>query len=164
MFEQVADAVERIGGLLAACERELDTAPWLVVFLSEADHRIREDGRHRLVIRRAARVKVAALFDELEWVAAPVLALGFDHVEMSKQHQRLQTRIRPRQQSDQVALLRVIGRRDEMEVVLLVTGPHEVRLHGVCRRGARADGERGIDLDQFLIERSKCLLAGAPGT
>src|SRR3954465_6541584 len=128
MFDEVPDAVVLIRGLLAACESELDAALRRVAFLLEADHRVHEDRRHGLVVRRTARVKVAALFDEREGIAAPVLPLGFDHVEMRQQHHGLQTRIRPWQQRDQVPIPWLIERRDEIEIVFRVTGLHEMRL------------------------------------
>ena len=40
------------------------------------------DGGLRLVVRRAASVKKAALFAEHEWIEAPVFALGLDHVDV----------------------------------------------------------------------------------
>ena len=46
-------------------------------------------GGHRLVIARAACVEPAILFDELEGVARPVFALGFDDVDVCEQQNRL---------------------------------------------------------------------------
>src|SRR5437763_15774090 len=54
-----------------------------------ADQAVGEDRGHRLVIAGPAPVKPAVLLDQLEGIAHPVLALGFHHIDVREQQDRL---------------------------------------------------------------------------
>src|SRR6185436_12689374 len=85
ILHQETHAVEVVWRLLAAGERELDTALRPETLALEANHRVGEYRRHGLVVRGTARVEEAVFLDQLEGIAHPVGAIGFDHVDVREQ-------------------------------------------------------------------------------
>src|SRR6476646_6562918 len=59
-------------------------ALWDPAFFFQADEIRDQDGIALLDVRRAATIKEAIHFIELEWVHGPVLAQGFHHIKVSK--------------------------------------------------------------------------------
>ena len=113
-------------------------APLRFHVMSSVDHQIDPHRRHRFVVGRAARVEVAVLFDEFEWVTLPVFAFGFDYIEMCQQQKRLfATAAIAFEAGDQVALFRPARRHDEVQVGVGKSGGLEM-----CRHRAR--GLRGV--------------------
>ena len=88
-----------------------------IAFLLEADHRVREHRGHGLVVGRAARVEEAVFFDELERIALPVGAIGFDHVDVREQQQRASSFASlPGSTAIEIAVLRPVGRHDDVQL------------------------------------------------
>ena len=53
------------------------------------------------------------------------------------------------QNRDQRAVLRPLGRREDLEVVGVDAGGEKARAHGLCGPGAAAHRARGVDLDEL---------------
>ena len=151
--------VERSRRLLAAGQRHFQGAPRLVVLGAVADERVEPDGRFGLVVARAARVERAVLLHQRERVAGPVLAFGFDHVDVRKQQDGLQFGIPPRIDDDETALLGVVGRGEGMQVGVRNTRRLQARGHALGGERATPSRQRGVRLDEFLVELAKALLA-----
>jgi len=83
-------AVEGSIGFFAAGKGNLHRALRLVTGLLEPAESIDEHRSHRLVVQGAATVEIAILLDQSERIAGPVLALGFNNVEMGDAQYRLQ--------------------------------------------------------------------------
>jgi hypothetical protein len=77
------------------------------------------------------------------------------------QEDGLLRRIHARQNGDEIAVLRAIWLRvdKDMEVAFRIAGGEQAGLHRFRGLGARADGKRRVDLDQFLEERAELRLA-----
>ena len=157
VLHHVSGADKLAVGFLAAVEHHLDGAGGAVAFLLVADHRVREDRGHRLVVAGAARVEIAAVFGEDEGVAHPVFALGLHHVDVRHQHDGFLSRVRAGEDGDEVAVLRAIGTgvHEDVEIALRVAGGDEARLHAFGRERAGADGEGGVGFDQLFIKSAE---------
>jgi hypothetical protein len=83
----------------------------------------------------AARIEKAIFLDELERIALPVGAIGLDDVDVRQQQQRFEFRVAAGQHRDEVAILRTIGRGDEVQLLVRISGCTQARFHrirGVC--------------------------------
>ncbi len=151
----------RAAGFLAAGQRHLDGVLGLIALLLETDHRIGPDRRLRLVVRGAAAIEIAAFLDQGEGIAAPILALGLDHVEMGQQQNRLGLGVGTLQLDDDAAGLGLLGRRhEEVDVGILVAAGLETRLELMGGLGAVADRGGGVGFHQLLVEIAETLFAG----
>ena len=79
----------RLAAFLISSQGQNDVAIRNEALLFHANQRRDHDGVATFHVLGAAAIKVAVLLDKLEWVRSPVLAPGFDHVEMSNQQHRL---------------------------------------------------------------------------
>src|SRR5207237_938649 len=86
---------------------ENDVATRCVTLLLHSNQGCGHDGIAVLHVAGAAPVEEALLLDELEWIGRPVLAAGFDNVEMTNQQDRL-VLARPMQTYNNV-LFAVVG-------------------------------------------------------
>ena len=160
VFQQVFDAVEwRRDDFLVAGGGQHDVALRPIAFAFVADQVVEEHRHHRLVVGGAARVKVAALLDQLERVAGPVFAPGFDHIEMAEQQNRLLRTIAA-QARDQVALFRRARRHDDLDVGRRNAAGDQPLLHRLGRHRATAGRIGGVDFDQFLVKLAQLRLRG----
>ena len=107
-----------------------------IPILLETHHGVGEHRGHGLVVRRSARVEESIFFDQLERIALPVLAIGLDHVDVREQQQGLEACVAARQHRDEVAVLRAIGRHDDVQLLVGITRGAQARLHRVRGIGA----------------------------
>ncbi|MBV8741327.1 MAG: hypothetical protein JOZ12_06035 [Sinobacteraceae bacterium] len=105
-----------------------------------------------LVVRDAAGVKIAILFNERERVARPILALGLDHIQVPQKQDWFGGLRLAVQHGYQPTLLRVLRDRKQRQVLIAVTGRFQMRGHALGGECAAARGKRGVGLDQLLIE------------
>ena len=122
MRQQIACAIEGKGGFLATGQSQLDGAPGLIPRPPVADQRIDENSGHGLVVHGASCIKIAVFLNQRKRVAFPVLAPGLHHVDMSEQENRVAVGFGTAKACDQVALLRPIGRHDDMDVLFGYAG------------------------------------------
>jgi hypothetical protein len=108
----------------------------------------------------AARVEGAVLLDQRERIAGPVLALRLDHVDVSQQQNGLEFGVPPRIEGHQAAFLRMIGRREQVQVGVGESGRLQARRHTLCSESAAAVRQRGIGFDELLVQGAKFRLAG----
>ena len=128
---QILGAVKSARRLLAAGERELQRAPWLVALGLEAHEQVDPDRGLSLVVRGAAGVEVTAFLNKGERVAGPVLPLGLDHVDVSQQEDRLCRRVSAGEDGHQAALFGLVLRDDEVEVALGYTCSFQTHSHAL---------------------------------
>src|SRR5262249_6395123 len=105
VFQQPFDSVV-IAALFIGCQRDDDVAVGFESLLFEADQIGDEDRGHRLVVGGSPSVVITILFEELEWIERPVVALRLDNVYVREQQDWL-ARAGPAQTRDQIALARV---------------------------------------------------------
>ncbi len=150
LLEQVGHTVERRGDdLLVAGQRHDDVAPGHPPLLLEADQVVDVAGRMRLVVDHPASVVEAVLLHELERVARPVLAPGFDHVQVRQQQQR-PLLAGAFQANHQVALGRAAGRHDQAHLGIAVARLLQACRHRGGRDRATARGVRRVDFHELL--------------
>ena len=138
VLDQPFSAVECAGGFLAAGQGELDGAKRPVFFLFVANQGVHPNRGLGLVVDDAAGVEGAVLFDQLERIAGPVLALGLDHVDMREQQYRLELGIPAGILGDQAALLGMIGRRKRMQIGVGESGRFQAGGHALRGQSAAA--------------------------
>ena len=144
-----------VADLLVRLQRHDDVAvgPITLLFISDE---VRDERRRReFVVGGAAAVVVAVFLGQFERVERPVGRKRLDHVEMSKQQDRL-AGAGAAQSRHQIALAR--RRLEHLHVVARKAGGAQPCCHGVggppripCRRDR-------VDLDQFLIDVERELL------
>ena len=74
-----------VENFLIGLQRNDNVSIRLVPLLQIADEVGNKGGRHELVIRRAAAVKITVLLDQVEWIDRPVLASRLNHIKMCEQ-------------------------------------------------------------------------------
>ena len=161
---QVGRAIERLVGLLAAGDRGLDRVARPEALFTQADQSVDVDRRHRLVVIGPAAIEIAVLLHQGERIAGPVAASGLDDVDMRQQKDGLGVRVGPVQHRDHATLARVVGRRDERDVLVGIAGRLQARAHPVGGQGAVAVGVFGVGLDQLLVEGAEGDLVGTDGS
>jgi hypothetical protein len=110
---------------------------------------------------RAAAEEVAALLDEREGAALPVLPPGVHHVEMAEQQHRLGGPRRARHDRDDAAVEREFGVGEERQLSVREAGRLQVR-GDLLRGGGAAAGRDGrVDLDQLAVKIAEGELVGA---
>src|ERR1700681_2721886 len=106
VLEQIMRTVmRRIGEFFVGRERQDDVAIGLEALLDVFDQVGDEDRGHRLVVDGAAAAEIAVDLLQLERVEIPVLALSFDHIEVSNKEDRL-ARASAAQSRNEVTLTR----------------------------------------------------------
>ena len=117
MRRQPACAVEGGAGLLAAGQRHLDGAGVFELLFLQPHHGVHPGSSLGFHVGGAAAIEIAAFLDELERIAGPVGALGLHHVNMAQKQDRLQVRIGARQHRHDAALLGMIRRAEQVNIV-----------------------------------------------
>ena len=111
--------------------------------------------RLRLHVGGAAPVEVAALFDEREWIARPVLTAGLHYVDVREHQDRLGLWIRAMQNGQQPAFLGVSLGDEHAQVRFRVSGGPQSRVHASGRERAIPRRQRRVGLHQFLVGLAK---------
>ena len=146
-----------VARLLVGREGENNVARGPESFLPQAYQRCEHDRIAVLHVRGAAAVIKAILLDEMEWVRAPVLTTGFDHIEMSHEKHRpsLARAVKPQYQ----VLLSWIIANDGDITVRKASGAQSLR-DGFRGRGDAANGLGRVDLHELLVyvERERARL------
>ena len=89
VLQQPVDAVVRSAAFFVRSQRDNQIAIRFEAFALIPDQIRNPDGRLRFVIGGSASVEVAVLFNELERVHAPVLALRLHDIDVGQQQNRL---------------------------------------------------------------------------
>src|SRR3954471_10893215 len=148
VLDQPLGAVE-LAAFLVGGQHQNQIAVRCYPLLLQADQVGDELRCHRLVVAGAAAVEEAVLLDEGERIHRPVLALGFDDVEVGEEEER-PVRAGAAEAEDQVALARI--RSDDLHVRGREARRLEPRRHRF-RRLRHVAGRRvgGVDLDQLFV-------------
>ena len=140
----------------------------MIAFALESQQGGDPDGRLRLVVRRAAAVEVAVLFEKYERVDRPILAPGLDHVDVGQQQDRL-ARARAAIAHHHVGLGR--DRAAHKNVGGREAGGSEAGRDRLGDGRGAAGGEPGLHLDHLLVDLPRQSLfgfgrhgVGSPGT
>ena len=80
--EQPIDAVVWTAALLVGRKRKDQVAVRLITIALESQQGGEPDGGLRFVVRSAAPVEIAVLFEKCEGIDSPILAPGLDHVKV----------------------------------------------------------------------------------
>jgi hypothetical protein len=159
---EILGAIEGARRFLAAGQRQLHRAAQRLVGF-QPHHRVGPDRRHRLVIGDAASVEISILLDQRERVTGPVGAFRLDDIDVRQQQDGACLAVGAGKDGYQAALLRVTGRRKDMQLVVGVPG----RLQPCRDLGGRlcavAGGKGRVGFDQFLIKSAERGLAGVGG-
>ena len=156
ILRQPLRAVERAGRLFTAGQRNFDSPPRFELLLRVTHQGIDPDGRLGLVVHRAARIERAVLFHQHERIARPVLALRFHHVDVRQQQDGLGLRIAAREYRDQPAFLGMVRRGEDLH--LREPRGFEASRHALRRQRAASVGQRGVGLDELLVELAELRL------
>ena len=159
VLRQPLRTVKLTAAFLTTGEGELERTRRHVVLGAQAHEEVRPDRGLGFVVERAACVEVAVLLDQRERIARPVLALGFDHVDVREQQDRLAVHVTTWVRRDEHAVFRVRGVGQEMQVALGKPRRFEARRHPLGRERAAAGGVGGVGLHQFLVQRPETRFA-----
>ena len=144
-----------VGRFFAAGQRQLQGALRLVALLSKTDERVGEDSGHGFVVAGTTCVEKAILFHQFERVTFPVGAVGFHHIHVCQQQQRLQSEVLATVHRHQATIIRVAGYVHHLGVCGREAGGEQARAHGSGRFSAFTRGQRGLHFHQFLVETAE---------
>ena len=88
ILEKPVDSVVRAAALLICRKRHNNVTVGLESFLLVLNQVCNPDSGLRLVIASSTTVEIAVLFGELKRIDRPVLALGFDNINVGKKQKR----------------------------------------------------------------------------
>ena len=154
--EPARTVVRRVRQLFIRRQRKDDVALWLEALLAVLNQVGDEACRHRLIVRGTAATEKPIDLLQYKRIKRPVLALGFNHVDMRDQQDRFLC-AGAAQAHDHVALART-GRKNLDVFIRKATGL-QPRRHRLGRAQCIADGIGRVDLDTFLVDLAECLNA-----
>ena len=128
-----------------ARELEDDRSARAIAGLAHGDQGGRGQRRVELHVAGTAAEQIAVLDHRSEGIAGPVLGVGFDHVHVARDHQRLQPGIAAFPGGDQIG--GVVDRHD-LHVAVAPAGRHQCglkRLLGFCRAVVRSANRANRD-------------------
>ena len=152
-------AVEGVGRLLPAGQRQLDGAFWRLAGL-HADQEIGPNAGLRLIVEGAAAIEIAVFLDQFERAARPVFRLGGDHIEVAEQQHRFHLRIAALQMDNDAAILGELRHAELGDVGIAEACRFEAHGEFFGCRGAAAGGDAGVGLHHFLEQRTELRLVG----
>ena len=123
--------------------------------LLQTQHEIEKYGGHRLVVGRAAAIKVAAFFDQLERIALPVGAFRIHDVDVCEQQHAFLLCARRANARDDIAVVRFAFGNHDLQVVGRESRCPQPRLRGADDLRAGPGRGRRVDFDHLLVDLAK---------
>lgn len=157
VLEEPVDAVGFGAAFFAGGEGEDEVAVRGEAFAFEADEVGDEEGGVALDVLGAPAVEVAVAFEEAEGIDGPVVAAGFDDVEVGEEDDGAGCAAAT-EAGDEVALFG--GGDDDLHVGFGESGGAEAVGNELGGGGAVAGGGRGVGLDQFAEDVAGELVVG----
>src|SRR5215472_17315048 len=155
--EEPVHTIEGPAALFIGGERDDDVAIGREPFFFVLNQVGEPDGGLGFVVAGATAVEIAVTLDELEWIHAPVFALGFYDVGMGEQEDGLQL-AGSAITDDEIGFAR--NRTAEKDVGVGESGGFEARGSGFGDGSRGAGGEAGLDFDESLVDVMSELFLG----